>query len=158
MNRTRTWITLASFLASFAWLLAATISFSTGASWGTMAIVMPLAIPLAVTLTGFHAGLVASPELVAIVGAVLAGAVFADHCSPISDTTIVSAFSSDCDVMAHVRRQLPYALTAGFLAIILGYLPAGLGVSPFLLLAIGALACWLLARYRGQRVEQSAPE
>jgi tetracycline resistance efflux pump len=148
----------AAWLPALVFLLAATISFSTGTSRGTMAIVMPLAIPLAVTLTGFHAGVVASPELVATVGAVLAGAVFGDHCSPISDTTIVSAFSSDCDVMAHVRTQLPYALTAGFLAIILGYLPAGFGVSPYLLLAIGALACWLLVRYRGQRVEQSAPE
>ena len=96
--------------------------------------------------------------LVASVGAVLAGAVFGDHCSPISDTTIVSAFSSDCDVMAHVRTQLPYALSAALLATVLGYLPAGFGVSPFLLLAVGALACWLLVRYRGQRVEQSAPE
>jgi Na+/H+ antiporter NhaC len=93
------------------------------------------------------------PALVATVGAVLAGAVFGDHCSPISDTTIVSAFSSDCVVMAHVRTQLPYALNAAFLATVLGYLPAGFGVSPFLLLTIGALACWLLVRYRGGRVE-----
>jgi Na+/H+ antiporter NhaC len=57
-----------------------------------------------------------------------------------------------------VRTQLPYALTAGFLATVLGYLPAGFEVSPFLLLAIGAQACWLLVRYRGQRVEAPAPE
>jgi Na+/H+ antiporter NhaC len=133
-------------------VLASVIAFSTGTSWGTMAIVMPLAIPLAVKLTAFQAGMPASPVLVATVGAVLAGAIFGDHCSPISDTTIVSAFSSDCDVMAHVRTQLPYALTAAFLAIVLGYLPAGYGVSPFFLLAIGALACWLLVRYRGKTV------
>ena len=148
----------AAWLPALVFLLASTISFSTGTSWGTMAIVMPLAIPLAVKLTAFHAGMAASPVLVATVGAVLAGAVFGDHCSPISDTTIVSAFSSDCDVMAHVRTQLPYALTAAFLATVLGYLPAGFGVSPCLLLAIGALACWLLVRYRGQRVEAPAPE
>lgn len=146
-----------AWLPALVFLLAAIISFSTGTSWGTMAIVMPLAIPLAVNLTAFHAGMTASPVLVATVGAVLAGAVFGDHCSPISDTTIVSAFSSDCDVMAHVRTQLPYALTAAFLATVLGYLPAGFGVSPFLLLAIGALACWLLVRYRGHRVEAPAP-
>ena len=147
----------AVWLPALVFLLASIISFSTGTSWGTMAIVMPLAIPLAVKLTGFQVGMPASPVLVATVGAVLAGAVFGDHCSPISDTTIVSAFSSDCDVMAHVRTQLPYALTAAFLATVLGYLPAGFGVSPFLLLAIGALACWLLVRYRGQRVEAPAP-
>ena len=147
-----------AWLPALVFLLAAATSFSTGTSWGTMAIVMPLAIPLAVKLTALQVGMGASPALLATVGAVLAGAVFGDHCSPISDTTIISAFSSDCDVMAHVRTQLPYALTVGFLAIVLGYLPAGFGVSPYLLLAIGALTCWLLVRCRGQRVEQSAPE
>ncbi len=143
----------AAWLPALVFLLAAVVSFSTGTSWGTMAIVMPLAIPLAVKLTAFHAGLPVSPVLAATVGAVLAGAVFGDHCSPISDTTIVSSFSSDCDVMAHVRTQTPYALTAALLAILLGYLPAGYGISPWWLLAFGGLACWLLVRYRGQRVE-----
>jgi Na+/H+ antiporter NhaC len=95
----------------------------------------------------------ASPVLVATVGAVLAGAVFGDHCSPISDTTIVSAFSSDCDVMAHVRTQLPYALAAALLATVLGYGPAGYGIPPGWLLAIGGVACWALVRYRGKTVE-----
>lgn len=142
-----------AWLPALIFLLASVISFSTGTSWGTMAIVMPLAIPLAVKLTSFHAGVAASPVLVATVGAVLAGAVFGDHCSPISDTTIVSAFSSDCEVMAHVRTQTPYALTAALLATFLGYLPAGYGISPWWLLALGGVACWLLVRYRGQRVE-----
>ena len=100
---------------------------------------------------GLHAGIAESPILVATVGAVLAGAVFGDHCSPISDTTIVSAFSSDCDVMAHVRTQLPYALIAAFIATFLGYLPAGYGISPWWLLSAGAVVCWLLVRYRGKR-------
>jgi Na+/H+ antiporter NhaC len=148
----------AAWLPALVFLLASIISFSTGTSWGTMAIVMPLAIPLAVKLTAFHAGMTASPVLVATVGAVLAGAVFGDHCSPISDTTIVSAFSSDCDVMAHVRTQLPYALTAAFLATVFGYLPAGFGVSPWWLLPAGALTCWLLVRYRGRQVDECAAE
>lgn len=147
-----------AWLPALVFLLASAISFSTGTSWGTMAIVMPLAIPLAVKLTAFHAGMAASPALVATVGAVLAGAVFGDHCSPISDTTIVSAFSSDCDVMAHARTQLPYALTTALVATVFGYVPAGYGVSPFLLLSIGALACWLLVHFWGQRVEESAGE
>ena len=141
----------AAWLPALVFLLASIISFSTGTSWGTMAIVMPLAIPLAVKFTGFHAGMTESPILVATVGAVLAGAVFGDHCSPISDTTIVSAFSSDCDVMAHVRTQLPYALTAAAIATFLGYLPAGYGFSPWLLLGGGAVVCWLLVRYRGTK-------
>ena len=146
----------AAWLPALVFLLASTISFSTGTSWGTMAIVMPLAIPLAVRLTGFEVGSPASPVLVATVGAVLAGAVFGDHCSPISDTTIVSAFSSDCDVMAHVRTQLPYALTAALLAMIVGYLPAGYGISPGWLLAAGGLACWILVRYCGKPIPKSA--
>ena len=144
----------APWLPALVFLLASTISFSTGTSWGTMAIVMPLSIPLAVNLTSLQAGTTASPVLVATVGAVLAGAVFGDHCSPISDTTIVSAFSSDCDVMAHVRTQVPYALTAALLATGLGYLPAGYGVAPGWLLAAGGLACWLLVRYRGKPAER----
>ncbi len=140
-----------AWLPALVFALASVISFSTGTSWGTMAIVMPLAIPLAVKFTAFHAGQTESPILVATVGAVLAGAVFGDHCSPISDTTIVSAFSSDCDVMAHVRTQLPYALTAAGIATFVGYLPAGYGVSPWWLLGAGGLVCWLLVRYRGER-------
>jgi Na+/H+ antiporter NhaC len=142
----------AGWLPALVFLLAATISFSTGTSWGTMAIVMPLVIPLAVQLTGYQAGAVAGPALIGTVGAVLAGAVFGDHCSPISDTTLVSAFSSDCDVMAHVRTQLPYALAAAALAVVLGYGPAGFGVSPWLLLPAGCLALWALVRFAGKPV------
>ena len=141
-----------AWLPALVFVLASLISFSTGTSWGTMAIVMPLAIPLAVKLTGFHAGMTESPILIATVGAVLAGAVFGDHCSPISDTTIVSAFSSDCEVMAHVRTQLPYALTAAGIAVFVGYLPAGYGIPSGWLLGAGALVCWLLVRYRGKKV------
>ena len=140
----------AAWLPALVFVLASFISFSTGTSWGTMAIVMPLAIPLAVKFTAFQAGMTESPILVATVGAVLAGAVFGDHCSPISDTTIVSAFSSDCDVMAHVRTQLPYALAAAGIATFVGYLPAGYGISPWWLLGAGAVVCWLLVRYRGK--------
>ncbi len=145
----------AAWLPALVFLLASVISFSTGTSWGTMAIVMPLAIPLAVKLTAFHAGMTEGPILVATVGAVLAGAVFGDHCSPISDTTIVSAFSSDCEVMAHVRTQLPYAITAALIATLVGYLPAGYGIAPGWLLAAGGVICWLLVRYRGKTVEES---
>ena len=131
-------------------VLAAAVSFSTGTSWGTMAVVMPLAIPLAASLTGFVPGAAPSPILVATIGAVLAGAVFGDHASPISDTTIVSAFASECDVMAHVRTQLPYVLLAAAIAIGIGYVPAGFGIAPWLLLPVGFVGCWIGMR-PGQR-------
>jgi Na+/H+ antiporter NhaC len=145
----------AVWLPASVFLLASTISFSTGTSWGTMAIVMPLVIPLAVRLTAHQAGAEAGPVLIGTVGAVLAGAVFGDHCSPISDTTLVSAFSSDCEVMAHVRTQLPYAVTAAVLAVGLGYGPAGFGVSPGWLLLAGGVVLVLLVRYVGQATSRS---
>ncbi len=144
------------WLPAAVFILAAVVSFSTGTSWGTMAIVMPLVIPVAVSLgDSSEAGV-----LVATIGAVLAGAVFGDHCSPISDTTIVSAFSCECDVMLHVRTQLPYALLAAGVAVFCGYLPAGFGFSGWLLLPVGATVCWAVVRFvgrpavsRGARVE-----
>ncbi len=83
------------------------IAFATGSSWGTFAIVLPLAVPLASTL-----GLPLAP----FVAAVLSGGIFGDHCSPISDTTIISSLASATDHIDHVRTQLPYALTAGAVA------------------------------------------
>lgn len=133
------------WLPAGTFLLGAVISFSTGTSWGTMAILMPLVIPVAV---GMPDG--AGTILVPTIGAVLAGAVFGDHCSPISDTTIVSAVSSDCDPMAHVRTQLPYALTAAFIGVLLGYLPAGWGVSPWISLVIAGIVCWAVIRIIGK--------
>ena len=85
------------------------ISFSTGTSWGTFAILIPIGVPLIQSL-----GL--SPSLV--IAAILGGGVFGDHCSPISDTTCVSAIASGCDLLEHVKTQLPYSLFGGSLAII----------------------------------------
>jgi Na+/H+ antiporter NhaC len=130
--------------------MSAVVSFSTGTSWGTMAIVMPLVVPLAVTLTEYQSGQAADPVLGAAVGAVLAGAVFGDHCSPISDTTVVSALSSECGVVAHVRTQLPYAIAMALVAFVLGYVPAGYGISPVWLLLAGGIACWGLVRFLGK--------
>jgi Na+/H+ antiporter NhaC len=85
------------------------IAFSTGTSWGTWAIMFPIAIPLAVSMDLF---------LPPVIGALLGGGVFGDHCSPISDTTIVASMASASDHMDHVRTQLPYALTAGAVSIV----------------------------------------
>lgn len=92
------------------------IAFSTGTSWGTFAIMMPIGIPMAQTMGG---------DIYLTIAAALGGGVFGDHCSPISDTTIISSMASACDHIDHVKTQLPYALTAGTLAaliyLILGF-------------------------------------
>jgi Na+/H+ antiporter NhaC len=82
-------------------LVSAVTSFSTGTSWGTWAIMMPIAIPM-VDIIGLHTSLV--------IAAVLGGGIFGDHCSPISDSTIMSSMSAGTDHIDHVRTQLPYAL------------------------------------------------
>ncbi|MCP4896016.1 MAG: Na+/H+ antiporter NhaC family protein [bacterium] len=115
-------------------LVAAMVSFATGTSWGTMAILTPLAVPVALAAES------GAPEsvLAATVSGVLGGAVFGDHCSPISDTTIMSSMASGCDHIDHVRTQLPYALVGAILAIFVGYVPAILlGVNPWFLLLVG---------------------
>lgn len=97
-------------IAPMLFLAGALISFTTGTSWGTFAILIPIAAPMIVALD------LPAPLLLA---AVLGGGVFGDHCSPISDTTAVSALASGCDLLEHVRTQLPYALTAGVITFIL---------------------------------------
>jgi len=103
--------TLPIFLiAPMFFLAGAFIAFSTGTSWGTFAILIPIGVPLIQTL-----GL--PPSF--IIAAILGGGVFGDHCSPISDTTAVSAIASGCDLLEHVKTQLPYALSGGALTLIL---------------------------------------
>ena len=103
-------------VAPMLFLAGALISFSTGTSWGTFAILIPIGMPMAAAM-----GLPPSLLLAAILG----GGVFGDHCSPISDTTAVSAIASGCDLLEHVRTQLPYALVGGVVAFLL-YLAVGL--------------------------------
>lgn len=103
------------YLAAVIFILSAIIAFATGTSWGTFSIMLPIAVPLAVGLD--------APVALAM-GAVISGGVFGDHCSPISDTTIISAMASGCSVQEHTKTQLPYALiSAGislFLFVIIG--------------------------------------
>ena len=105
-------------------LFGAFVSFATGSSWGTFAIMMPLAIPKAYALN--------TPFTIAV-GAVLSGGLFGDHCSPISDTTILSSTGAECDLVEHVKTQLPYALVYGVIAFIC-YLVAGVTRSPLTVL------------------------
>ena len=114
-------------------VVASITSFATGTSWGTMAILIPTAIPVAYVLDNSMYGL----TTIICLGAVLDGAIFGDHCSPISDTTILSAIVSSCDPMHHVRTQMPYALTVAVIALICGYLPAALGLPFYFGILIG---------------------
>ena len=107
-------------------LVASVTSFATGTSYGTMAILMPTAIPIAFAIDGQSYGLTTMISL----GAVLDGAIFGDHCSPISDTTIMSSIASSCNLIDHVRTQLPYSLFVAALALLCAYVPSALGLAP----------------------------
>jgi Na+/H+ antiporter NhaC len=123
--------------------VAAMVSFATGTSWGTMAILTPLAVPLVLDAAAGN-----PMTLAATVSAILGGSVFGDHCSPISDTTILSSMASSCDHVDHVRTQLPYALLGAGLSIVVGYLPeAFAGISPWLLLVVGFVLIALWSRF-----------
>ena len=137
-----------------AFLISAFIGFSTGTSWGTMAILIPIVIPLAYKIPaqmGFLEDTSGHILLGAIAG-VLAGSTFGDHCSPISDTTILSSMASACDHIDHVRTQIPYALTTGVIACLFGYIPAGFGFSPWLCLGTGIVILILFLRVFGKKV------
>jgi len=131
-----------ALLPTAVFVMSSLVAFATGTSWGTMGILMPLVIRIAwqVLSAEGQSIRVDDPLLLATVGSVLAGSVFGDHCSPISDTTILSSHASGCDHVEHVRTQLPYALLAGGLAILFGTLPIGYGASPWLMLPIGVVA------------------
>ena len=114
-------------------VIASLTSFATGTSWGTMAILIPTAIPIAYLLDENSYGI----TTIICLGAVLDGAIFGDHCSPISDTTILSAIVSSCDPMHHVRTQMPYAITVAVIALVCGYLPAAMGLPSWIGIGIG---------------------
>ena len=117
-------------LPSLIFVLGAIISFATGTSYGTMGILMPLAIPLAYSI---------NPDMSYVIvatSAVLTGAIFGDHCSPISDTTILSSMGAGCNHIDHVRTQMPYAIFVAVITIVFGYIPAGFGLPVYVVLPI----------------------
>ena len=138
-------------------VLGSFISFSTGTSYGTMGILMPLAIPLA-NAVGLHyelAGEAMHAYMIVNISAVLTGAIFGDHCSPISDTTILSSMGAACGHIEHVNTQMPYALAVGAVAILVGYLPVAFGLSVWIALPLGLLATWALVRFAGKKVDEN---
>ncbi len=142
-------------LAGLIFILAAFIAFSTGSSWSTMAILYPIAIPT--TFAVCTAAGMAEPEMMEIllnvIATVLAASVLGDHCSPISDTTILSSLASDCNHMDHVRTQLPYALTVGgfslMCVVVSSYLGGGLLVTSSLML-VSIIGMYLIVSKLGK--------
>ncbi len=135
-----TWtLPIATFFAG------AAIAFATGTSWGTMAILIPIVMPIAHTAGGEAIMLIS-------MAAVLDGAIYGDHCSPISDTTLMSSIASGSDHIHHVATQLPYASTAMAVAALCGYIPVSLGWSVFASYAIGFTAIVAIVAIVGRSV------
>jgi|TARA_B110000438_G_scaffold146580_1_gene141228 Na+/H+ antiporter NhaC len=125
-------------LPAVVFVAASVISFTTGTSWGTMALVMPLSIPLFFGLGSEMDDAALRFGLSGIVAAVFSGAVFGDHCSPLSDTTIVSSIACGIEPHEHVKTQFPYALLAGGAALFLGFVPLFWLPIPGLVIVVGA--------------------
>ena len=148
------------FLPAILFLLSAAVSFAVGTSWGTMGILMPLAVPLVWNLmNNFNmAGGDHNHILYATIGTILAGSVWGDHCSPISDTTIISSVAAGSDHIDHVRTQIPYALTVGGVAIVVGLIPSGFGVPWWLTLPTGAALLLGILYLFGEKIADDAEE
>ena len=127
-------------------LVSCVVAFSTGTSYGTSAIMIPIAFPLAWGATG---GEMDSLCIVTI-AAVTSGAIFGDHCSPISDTTIMSAMGSAADLMDHARTQIPYAATVAGVAAVVGFIPAAAGISPIISIPLGIVVLIAIVRFVGK--------
>ncbi|HNV71581.1 MAG TPA: Na+/H+ antiporter NhaC family protein, partial [Candidatus Ozemobacteraceae bacterium] len=145
-------------------LVSCAISFATGTSWGTMAIMLPISIPLAyhLNLDAFRANPAAyagwtelayvKTMMLVSIGAVLEGSIFGDHCSPISDTTIMSSMASGSDHIDHVRTQAPYAVAVAVVSLLVCYIPAGCGFNPFVLIPCAMVALVIVLNVLGSSV------
>lgn len=142
-------------IPAISFLLAALVAFATGSSWGTMAILYPLVLPAAwkVCQLGGYDFDQSMLIFYNVVSTVLAGSVMGDHCSPISDTTILSSLASSCNHIDHVKTQLPYALTVGFVAVLFGTIPAAFGIPTYILIPFGIGLLFLLVHFIGKKTD-----
>ena len=148
----------AAWVPAAVFVLAGITAFATGTSWGTMGILVPLVIPLAWAVMSVN-GMTEAGDmhiLYSSVSCVLAGAVWGDHCSPISDTTVLSSIASGCNHIEHVRTQLPYAMLVGLVAIVIGTVPGGYGVPPWVSLLVGGVVLYVVLRLRGRQADAEA--
>ena len=129
-------------------ILGALISFATGTSYGTMSILMPLAIPLAWAISSGDMSFT-----IVCTSGVLTGAIFGDHCSPISDTTILSSMGTSCNHIDHVSTQMYYAIFVAIITIVVGYIPAGLGVPFYFSLPVGIVLLYVGLKILGEKVD-----
>ena len=146
-----------ALIPAIVFILAAFTAFTTGTSWGTMAILMPLIIPLSWAVMSING--MGDPSgmhiLYSSVACCLGGAVWGDHCSPISDTTVLSSVASGCDHIEHVRTQLPYALLVGVVGLLIGTIPGGYGMSPLISIIIGIVVLGTVLKFLGKKAEAS---
>jgi len=140
------------FLPTVAFVAAGAIAVAIGSSFTTMSLLLPIFIPLTWTLLS-----ASSPQptvddslFLATIGAILAGAIFGDHCSPISDTTVLSSAAAGCDHLQHVATQLPYAMVIGICSILFGYLPIGFGVPWWIALPLSFASCISIILFLGR--------
>jgi len=138
-------------------ILSAITAFTTGTSWGTMGILMPLVIPLSWAVMG--ANDMQSAEhmhiMYSAIACNLAGAVWGDHCSPISDTTILSSMASGCDHIEHVRTQMPYAILVATVGLAFGTIPGGYGLPPLVSIVLGIVILVTILRVFGKRADDA---
>jgi Na+/H+ antiporter NhaC len=146
-----------ALIPAIVFILAAFTAFTTGTSWGTMAILMPLIIPLSWAVMSVNG--IGDPSgmhiMYSSVACCLGGAVWGDHCSPISDTTVLSSVASGCDHIEHVRTQLPYALLVGFVGLFVGTIPGGFGMSPLISIVVGIVILGTVLKVIGKKAEAS---
>lgn len=139
----------ALWFPTITFLIAGATAFCTGTSWGTMAILMPIAAPIAFHLEGDTFGVVS----IMCLASILDGAIWGDHCSPISDTTVMTSIACSADHIHHVRTQLPYSMTGALVAVCFGYIPAALGLFSWGCVLLGALALGALFVVLPRRAE-----
>lgn len=141
-------------LSALIFIASALISFATGSSWGTMALLYPMMLPM-VYLSSTQAGLSHAESMrifYMAISAVLGGSVFGDHCSPISDTTIMSSMSSQCNHIQHVRTQMPYAITVAVVSILFGYIAIShLNISPLWVIGLAVVVFYLLIKFYAKK-------
>ena len=143
-----TWLPLLIFL------LSAVTSFATGTSFGTMGLLVPLAIgmqyQLLMQIPTPLDEICNHPLMLATIGSVLGGAIFGDHCSPSSDTTVLSSAATGCEHLSHVETQFPYAMAVAVIVILIAYVPVAFGLSPYLAIGLAIFAQWAFLRLVGK--------